>query len=192
MELILISENKLKIMLSDTDMKDYSLDCDRLDYDDSETKSILRSILDRAKYETGFDSGRGSIFIQLYPSREGGCEMYVTRLNVNVKKNDGEDVISTSGKRECAYSFERLDDLLCVCRRLSSIGYDEKSSVWRTKEKYYLLIFEPEENAYIPLSEYSFIREYGKSENRKNVLLLLAEKGSLIAEKNAVDLLSGF
>ena len=38
MELILINENKLKIMLSDTDMKDYSLDCDRLNYDDSETK----------------------------------------------------------------------------------------------------------------------------------------------------------
>lgn len=192
MELILINENKLKIMLSDTDMKDYSLDCDRLDYGDLETKSILRSILDRAKCETGFDSGKGSIFIQLYPSREGGCEMYVTKLNLSVRKNDGDSVISASEKRECAYSFEKLEDLLCVCRRLSNIGYSEKSSVFRTKDKYYLLLFEPGENAYIPLSEYSFIREYGKSENRKNTLMLLAENGSPIAEDNAVDILSGF
>ena len=192
MELILINENKLKIMLSDTDMKDYALDCDRLDYEDSDAKSIFRSILDRAKFEIGFDSDRGSIFIQLYQSREGGCEMYVTKLNANVKKNNGDGLIRPDGLRECAYSFNNLEALLSVCRRLSTIGYSENSTVARINDKYYLIIREPEENAYIPLSEYSFIREYGKSENRKNILLLTAEKGHVIAEDNAVDILSGF
>ena len=118
--------------------------------------------------------------------------MYVTRLNASMRKNEGDETSIVLGKRECVYSFEELEDLLSVCRRLAAIGFPEKSSVWRTEDKYYLLLCEPEENAYIPLSECSFIREYGKSENRKNTLLMLSEKGKLIAESNAVDILAGF
>ena len=118
--------------------------------------------------------------------------MYVTRLNVSIKKNGGGEPADDSGRRECIYSFEALEDLLSVCRRLSYIGYPEKSSVFKASDRYYLILCEPEENAYIPLSECSFIREYGKSENRKNALLLISEKGNPIAEGNAVDILSEF
>ena len=109
---------------------------------------------------------------------------------MNFKKKDESDGIIEKGLRECVYSFNRFEDLLCVCRRLSEIGYSEKSTVWRAGEKYYLILREPEENAYIPLCECSFIREYGKSENRKNTLLLLAETGECIARNNAFEILS--
>ena len=42
-------------------------------------KDALRQILDEAGRIPGFD-GRGRMFIQLYPSRDGGAEIYITRL----------------------------------------------------------------------------------------------------------------
>lgn len=38
MELILISDSKLKIMLTRDDMQQYALDCDTIDYDNTETR----------------------------------------------------------------------------------------------------------------------------------------------------------
>lgn len=80
MELIKINDCKLKVMLSEIDLKCYNLDCDKLDYDCSATKQAFREILKEAKKEIGFDTAEEKIFVQIYPGRCGGCEMYVTKL----------------------------------------------------------------------------------------------------------------
>lgn len=195
MDLIFINDHKLKIMLSGSDMQKYSLDCSNLDYDNKETRSRFWDILNEAKENTGFDFEGGRVFIQLYPSKEGGCEMYVTKLGGLASRResgDGTAKKTSEGKRECAYSFESLENLLSVCRRLSSLGYSEKSSAWQLPDRYYLLLNEPEENAYIPLCECSFIREYGKSESVRNATLLIAERGKCICAEGAIDTLACF
>jgi negative regulator of genetic competence, sporulation and motility len=155
MDLIYINDHKLKIMLSEIDMKEYALDSENLDYENRETRARFWNILNKASENTGFDFEGGKIFIQLYPSKEGGCEMYVTKIGGLSRRHDGEAPENrlAEGKRIGAYSFIRLEDLISVCRRLSSLGYSEKSSAWQTADKYYLIMTEPEENAYIPLSE---------------------------------------
>ena len=80
MELILISSSKLKIMLSDADMEKYDLTAETVDYDNTATRRAFWSILDDAKNETGFDAASDRLFIQMYPSKDGGCEMFVTKL----------------------------------------------------------------------------------------------------------------
>lgn len=193
MDLIFINKNKLKIMLNNADMADYSLSPDTIDYNDVDAKNIFYNILNRAKKETGFDFENGRIFIQLYPSKEGGCEMYVTKLCGVSKRDDEKDSGEMiKGKRRCAYSFESLDSMLSVCRRLFSLDYSEKSSAFSYSDRFYLLLSEPEETAYIPLSEFSFIKEFGRSESYKNTELLLIEKGSCICNNNAVETLAAF
>ncbi len=88
MELIVISDNKLKIMLSGEDLKQYSLDCSMLNYENTETRKAFWSILDEAKHRTGFDAASEKVFVQVYPSRSGGCEMYVTKLGMFSGKNN--------------------------------------------------------------------------------------------------------
>lgn len=78
----MISDSKLKIMLTTDDMREYSLDCSTLDYDNTETRKAFWSILDEAKHRTGFDAASEKVFVQVYPSRSGGCEMYVTKLGI--------------------------------------------------------------------------------------------------------------
>ena len=67
MELIRIGDSKLKITLTSDDMTQYDLDCDTMDYDNTETRKAFWDILDHAKQITGFDAAGDRVFVQLYP-----------------------------------------------------------------------------------------------------------------------------
>lgn len=89
MELILISSSKLKIMLDETDMKQYNIG-DETDCAQIATRKAIRSILDRARERIGFNTEGSEIFVQLYTSKKGGCELFVTKSGVeDAAKADG-------------------------------------------------------------------------------------------------------
>jgi negative regulator of genetic competence, sporulation and motility len=189
MELILINENKLKITLSECDMKQYDLDCTTIDYDNTETRRAFWSILDEAKHKTGFDAAHGRVFIQLYPSRAGGCEMYVTKLESRADDGQSHALLPLS-RRNVAYTFDSLDLLIAVCRRLRDSDFSGKSEAHRLDSgKYLLFIDEPEENAYIGLSESSFLEEFGTRENFKSSRILCHEHGICICRESAAEIL---
>lgn len=83
MELIVISESKLKIMLSAPDMAHYNLQTLRTRGTDADTRAAFRKIFEDARAEIGFDTQGERLFIQLYDSLEGGCEIFVTKLGSN-------------------------------------------------------------------------------------------------------------
>ncbi len=80
MELIVISESKLKIMLTAPDMAHYELENTRMDCADAHTRAAFRHIFDDARNRIGFDTQGERLFVQLYASKEGGCEIFVTKL----------------------------------------------------------------------------------------------------------------
>ncbi len=82
MELIPINESKLKIMLDESDMKEYNIG-DEADCANSETRLAIRHILDRAKDQIGFNTEGSEIFVQLYTSKRGGCELFVTKSSLS-------------------------------------------------------------------------------------------------------------
>ena len=83
LELNLMGQDKLRVILTPFDMIKYDLTCDKIDYDNTETRKAVWSILDYAKHETGFDAATGRICIQVYPEKNGGCEIYITKLQKN-------------------------------------------------------------------------------------------------------------
>ena len=88
MELIVINENKLKIIMSKTDMKNYGLDENEFHCSVINTREILEKILHNAPLKTGFEniSHEDKILIQLYPDKNGGCELYVTKITLDEKE----------------------------------------------------------------------------------------------------------
>ncbi len=78
MELIPINDSKLKIMLDEIDMKEYRLGAES-DCADTETRRAIRDILDLARDRVGFNTEGAEIFVQLYTSKKGGCELFVTK-----------------------------------------------------------------------------------------------------------------
>ncbi len=168
MDLILINSSKLKIMLSPTDMTAYSLTCDNIEYDNTESRRAFWDILNVAKRETGFDAANNRIFIQVYPSKDGGCEMYITKIPDEYDKSDCcVDKIPRKTKNPNKhrsqvnieydiYSFCSFANLLNACRQLIYRGYDSSSSIWAddNRKRYYLALEKSEKDRYIFLDEY--------------------------------------
>ncbi len=200
MDLIKINENKLKIMLTPVDMQSYSLCADELDCTNIETREAFRSIMDEARNRTGFDAGGNQIYVQLYPSKEGGCELFVTKLGLlgegNRIKRSPESIPAQvhQTERSVAFAFERLDHLLRVCRWLSVNAVRAKSAVYHGEEgHYYLLLEQYANNRHAPLLEHSMlasIHEYGTPQNADALRLYIKEHATVVCERGAIEKLA--
>ncbi len=187
MELLRIGDKKLKVMLNDEDMEKYRLDRETLDYDTTETRSAFWQILDEAKHKTGFDAGAGKLFVQVYPSRGGGCELYVTLMEAEESAHRRRSA-SVRGS-ESVYRFESLSLLLTVCKKLHLLGYSEESAAYADGGAYYLVIRERLESSIMSpkaLGEFSFIEEYGVRLSGGAQLARLREHGKCLDGVSAV------
>lgn len=205
MDLVLISSTKLKILLSPVDMAAYSLTCDNIDYDNTETRRAFWDILDVAKHKTGFDAASDRVFIQVYPLKSGGCEMYVTKL-IKREENIQQDEIKLYEKKknryspvslsvendpsehnECdVYSFKEFYNMLDACRQLILRGYNKNSSIWIDENisRYYLTV---EKNEEIPSC---FLNEYGTRHSENTAYTYITEHCRCICKNKAAEMMA--
>jgi len=202
MELIRISDRKMKIMLTPTDMRHFELDADTFGEDSAEMHRAFRLLLDEIKKQTGFETDDSRISVQYFPSREGGCEMFISNIPLSCDSRGMDNSVSHPCKRalqlqpnhksaafhrECAYRFSSLHQLLAVCARLCQIGYIGSSSAYRDeKERYYLLLTVLAASPFTTPEELNFIVEYGEIENVTMLKLYLRERGTAVCTENAV------
>ena len=124
MELIRINDKKMKIMLTPSDMKTYELDVKQLSGGSEESRRAFRHMLHDAGIGSETVADTDKIYVQYYPSKEGGCEMFITKIDV-AKESAGEkgttDMTRADApetERLIAYRFETLSYLLLGCRYL--------------------------------------------------------------------------
>lgn len=199
-EFILINDDRLKITLSKSDLEEFNLTADALDYSNVETKRMFWDILGRAKQSTGFSCDGERVLVRLYASRDGGCEMFISKLedtdDCDILCSEDPDLCNQKNgrdfkKRTGAYRFDKLQWLLEVCRRLSEMGYSgESSAFYDSNGIYYLFLYGLDGTGYFKFDEFSFIDEYGNAENPEITYDFLGEHGRAICIKNAVEALS--
>ena len=202
MEWIRISTHKLKIMLSAEDARRYALDCERADYTELITKDAFREILTDVKKASGFEAGDDKIYIQMYPSKAGGCELFVTRMGLSFEES-GTAVPPprhepqrpkspvTVQKRAGALRFERTEELLRLCRTIAA-GYGGKSEIWQGEDGAWWLILHEEGDAERLRRDFRFLREFGELRDAESARTLLAEHGRLLCAENAVQTFANF
>ena len=214
MDLIKISDSKLKIMLTHTDMTQYNLHNDSVSIADAHVRRVLRQLLEDAREQTGFDSDLSRLYVQMYPGADGGCELFISKIEKDEELMDmnapayppvpapifpkpithARSVRATErrGREMCAYSFCRLHDLICVCQRLCQVGFCGKSSVFVDQKRiYYLFLHDfPTPSLYM-LDQYCFLGEYGTRENAKALQTYVGEYAKPICEDNAAQTLAG-
>ncbi len=202
MEFILINDSKLKVMLTKSDLEEFDISADELDYSNTETKRMFWDIIGRAKKSVGFKCDGVRVLVQLYTSRDGSCELFVSKLggtaNGSYSDQDAPSLCfkpshksSQGSSRVGAFVFDSLEWLLSVCRRLNGIGYSGKSEMYIGDDhKFYLFLDGLDATGYISLDEYSFICEYGSSLNTESTRAFLSEHGKLICPTDAVNRLS--
>ena len=167
MELLLITDSRLKISLTAADMASYDLSAESLDYANTGTRSAIWQILDIAKHRTGFDAADGRILLQVYPSVCGGCEMFVTKL-------------LPAGKPSFrAFSSDSVGEILDLCGKLrawSGITITESSLFLSDDGRYYLIV----------TLDGSLPTDPALEREAERALCLLSEHGELLIYRNAI------
>ncbi len=204
MELILISDSKLKIMLTASDMENYDISDELLTYEKKDIRKIFSAILDEARKKTGFDSNSSKLFIQVYPSKNGGCEVYVTRNGDECRneKRMGAKEKNTSVRKKkeyCVYSFDGIDDTVSACNILHKSGYENESILYSQRmanggARYYLVLQEemPQNSQYNKrknVTKSDLAAEYGRRIGGKEALIYIEEHADRIVGKDAVRLI---
>ena len=142
MEMIMISPRQLKVMMDANDMIEYELSSDGGDGRLCR-RDALRRILRKAKDATGFDPDGARVTVRMFPSRDGGCEMFVTLLGGELA---GDGVKKPQGKRArdgmAVDAFGSIGELIGACKRLAGAGYSDESFAYRQydRTRYYLAI----------------------------------------------------
>jgi negative regulator of genetic competence, sporulation and motility len=206
MEYVMINESKLKVMLEESDLVGLDLSSDELDYANPEAKQLFGDILGYAREELGFDTSGYRVLLQLYPSRDGGCEIFITRLGkleeADTPKNQESSARKESqkakrkAKRRKAFRFECLSHLVGACRRLSESGSVTESEVFTDLQGEWFLILSYCDDEYsdvldlLPVSELSFLSEYGSPTDAGALSVYLGEYGRAVCAKNAVEIIS--
>ena len=178
MEIIKISCEKVKISLSNDDMEHLQISCDMLDGSDKRSRQAFNKILDEAKDKCGFTTNGRRIFVQLFPSKDGGCDIFITGMNENTEKK-----YSTSKqKRISCYRFDSLSELISFCRAIRMLNYAEASQLY---------IKEDPKCYYVCLQrDFPFAEEFFGRKCAANADAYIKEHYKLITE-DAVNNLSG-
>lgn len=148
MEFLLIGESKIKIVLSREEAEGYGLDSGTPDVSGPVARRAFWRILDRAKAEVGFDPAGDKVLIQVYPIKNGGCEIFVTKLGIlsesSARLVSKSDRIAMLSKKRSLYAFDNIEDIIAASVAVRSISREisPKSDVYTDGKKYYLSIEE--------------------------------------------------
>ena len=176
MEWIKISKNKLKVMLTAEDARRYALNCADSTHCESLTRAAFRELLCDVRRHVGFDATEDQAYIQMYPSKEGGCELFITKTEL-ARESEHQP------PSESAIRLGTLSALLALCRRLqeapqllhSEALQDERGTWW-------LLVHYK--------GRLPYLAEYGELREGSSARLYLAEHGKVICAENAIQTLS--
>ncbi len=179
MEHILISPGKLKLMLTKSDLDKYNLDTAALEGEHTYTRRAFRALLSDVKRVAGFDAASDKVFIQLYPSRDGGAEIYITRLLAR------DDAREKNARQKAVYRFPSLSALLAACSHAAAAAQALESSAWCGDDGACYLIIT---NSAYPSHERLnvAIRAFGRKLTAPAASAYVAEHADCIVENNAL------
>ena len=193
MELIRVSHCKLKVMLTPDDVERLHLDPETSENED--LHSAFRTLLREIKEDCGFDPDGKELSIQYFPSREGGCEMFISHLSETEEETqaaDGPPQKIAGFHKEYAFRFAEMEALLMACKRLFSMGYIGDSQAYiDEKSNCFLFLGVLSGHPFEMPEELRFLSEYGRQESVSDAKLYLSEYGRSICPSSAVQILAG-
>ncbi len=200
MELIRINDRKLKIMLTPSDMTQFEMDVDTLGEDSMETRKSFRLLMKEVRRQIGFEIADQKISVQYFPSREGGCEMFVCSTPYTPEERKRAlmkfapaglpakpDKKRTTYRKEIVCKLENLPLLLAVCHRLRGISFHGESFAYRDENgRCHLFLTVRAPSPFRLPDELTFLSEYGEIGNSALSDLYVREHADLIS-KSAVE-----
>ena len=201
MELIRISDRKLKIMLTASDMSHFEMNAERLGENTEQMRRSFRMLMKEVRRKIAFELDDRRVSVQYFPSREGGCEMFVSCSLQEEEQKKVLPILSGSKlpvkparepekrQKETAYQMETLQDLLHACQRLQINSFPGESKAYKSDcGQYVLLLRFLTECPFSLPAEITFLSEYGKLCNTEQTKLYILEHANLISDRAVEEL----
>ena len=130
------------------------------------TKKVWK-ILEHVKKNYGFDHEGEKLLIQFYPSKDGGCELFVTKLGIlptaserTIAKSDRITMLTT---KRSLYRFESLEELILAVKLIKDTESAKYSEVFLGEfGEYYLEIMERGASRGCGISEFDRLSEFSE------------------------------
>ncbi len=195
----MINSEKIKIMLTREDIKKYDIRMYSLGHTGSAIKEAFSEVLSDIKNKTGFDTLSKKTVLQVYPSRDGGCEVYLTRLN-----SDGGDKLHSDRPTDfnkqtdtpitirrwletVIFAFGRITDVIDACRTLDLGQYSKTSSLHVCSGVYYLFL---EAEIRSKSDDLIKLSDFAKRVDNRLAQAYITEHGECIIKSGAIEALS--
>ncbi len=178
-----LSAHTVKITLTRKDMSEYSIKSENLRARNSESKRSLTRFLERFRTESSLfpDRSADRLFLEAFPSEDGGCVMYVSTLGVEPLPDSKEDP-QTVTFMAAAESFGDISRLAaCIAGKAAS------SVLYRVAGGWCLIAEAP--RAELPLLS-RLIGEFGEFSDDVTDICCTREHGTLICS-DALQTLAG-
>ncbi|MBQ9735324.1 MAG: adaptor protein MecA [Clostridia bacterium] len=179
MDIVRINDKKLKITLSDADMKRHGVTKESFSGGE-QTHAALSRLLSEARGSVGF-SPTSRTLVEAFPGRCGGCEIFVVLLEGGRAQRE---------KRTLFY-FSEQQTLLCAARTfLSRFEEEVPSALYRLPSGGYVLSLAlGEEKESAAPSKYDFLSEYGERRQGGVFLAYIKEYGECVYQEGALSAL---
>ncbi len=194
MEFLLIGQSKLKIVMKDSEVKKYKLDTECGDLENPLSRRAFWRVLEAAREEVGFDPAGDKVLIQFYPIKDGGCEIFVTKLGLlpesSARLVSRSDKVSLLSKRQSFYVFEGISELAGAARAVKQAAGEgiPRCDVYLAPSGRYFLAIE-EYGRGGERAEFPCISEFGGL-LAADFLAYLKEHCTPLAEGNGIEVFS--
>lgn len=170
-----LSRNTVKITLSEEDMREYSLCAENIALSTAQSKYNLARLLRKMELFPACKPER--LFLEAFPKTEGGCILYVSGLDEDLKNSSGK-------KASLMCTVSELDELVRLCFGLKQSFSCSEACVCLIGNQYALLLgTEAEEKERLS----RFLSEYGEISADISEICTVKEYGRVICPKNAVE-----
>lgn len=184
MELIVISDTKLKVIMTSEEMRRYMSEED--EEEEEPSRATIERLLCDVERRSGVELSHRRILLQLWRDRNGGGELYITILHS--EDAQGREEGRAMQKSRSIYAFEGLDRLTAACRVLSDGGYRGASDAYHGEDGIWYLSVTGEDDGEEPCI-LDILAEFG-SRRSGTLIWLLTEHGCAVARGDAIRALA--
>lgn len=172
-----LGENKVLIILCNKDMEEFSIDFERVNFHDSDSRRALIKIMKLGCSKAGVEICNRNVDIEALPF-EDECYILITVY----EKNRRSYRIKDAGKCVC-YSLGGSGNFLDTLEKLYRLNICcNRNSAYLYKESYYIVFDYPS----IPKKLKRLLSEYGKRRMNRVESARIRENGKLICSHNAI------
>ena len=143
-----ITENKIRVILKKDDLKNKSIDMNKILLSSPESQSLFLEILDRAKEEINFNTDGHKLLIEAFLQENDIIVCTITKFIE--KSNKRKKYMTTSNEKKSTlkncyiYQFEDLEYFCNFCsfihKKMSLKGLFRSSILYFYKDTYYLVL----------------------------------------------------